>query len=222
MKYAKPITLISGLVLALSLPVSSALADSATVSAEKSANVRSGAGMNHPVIAWAMKGDSVEVLGTSGKWTQVQLKTGKTGYIYSSLLSAGAASTPSTPSTSGQATIQAEKSVNVRSGAGMNHPVVAWAMKGDTVTVLETSGKWSKVQLKSGKTGYIYSSYLQTNAATVTTGDVHLRSGAGTKYSVLAILKKGTPVTVLEKSGKWIKVSANGQTGYIHSAYCSK
>ncbi len=250
--------------------------------------------MNHPVIAYAMKGDSLETLGTEGKWTRVQLKSGKTGYIYSSLLGGGSGSSAS----GSAATIKAEKSANVRSGAGKDSAVIGWAMKGDQVTVLEKSGSWSKVQLKNGKigyihssllstggsgsnpdtpssatgdavivtknasstvnlreskngkviaslkrgaaltiiakdgdwyqvkagdkTGYVYASYVQKSASAQTTGDVNLRSGAGTSYKILRVLKKGTAVNVLERSGKWVKVQAGDTVGYIYGSYCSK
>lgn len=153
MNMKKSVTLLSGLVLAVALPISPALADSATVSAEKSANIRSGAGMNYPVIGWAMKGDKLEVLGESGKWTHVQLKNGKEGYVYTTLLNAGGTANAAT------ATVTAEVSANIRAAASAKSEVIGWAMKGDQVTVLEKSGKWSKVQLKNGKVGYIYSTY---------------------------------------------------------------
>lgn len=34
-------------------------------------------------------------------------------------------------------------------------------MRGDTVTVLEKGVKWTKVELETGKTGYIHNSLLK-------------------------------------------------------------
>ena len=86
MNIKKTMTMVSALTLAASLSFSGALADSAAVTAEKSANIRSGAGMNHPVIGWAMKGDTVTVLHKGAKWSKVKLSGGTVGYIHNSML----------------------------------------------------------------------------------------------------------------------------------------
>jgi len=229
MNMKKSITLLSGLALAISLPVSSALADTATVTAEKSANIRAGAGMNHPVIGWAMKGDTLETLGETGKWTRVQLKGGKEGYIYTSLLSTGSTGGSSVSST---ATITAEKSANVRAEANTKSAVIGWAMKGDKVTVLEKGAKWSKVQLKNGKVGYIHNSFIggassegsgESTAATATITaekSANVRAEASAKSDIVGWAMKGDKVTVLEKGAKWSKVQLkNGKVGYIHNSF---
>jgi Uncharacterized protein with a bacterial SH3 domain homologue len=57
---------------------------------------------------------------------------------------------------------------------------------------------------------------LYKAAATV---DVHLRSGPVTGYASLIVLKKGTIVNVIGKSGSWLKVTYNGKTGYAYADY---
>lgn len=230
MNMKKSITLLSGLALAISLPVSSALADTATVTAEKSANIRAGAGMNHPVIGWALKGDTLETLGETGNWTRVQLKNGKEGYIYTALLNGNP-----TGSVSSSATITAEISANVRAEASVKSEVIGWALKGDKVTVLEKGEKWSKVQLKNGKIGYIHNSFIggassegsgetSGTGATITAEvSANVRAEASAKSKVIGWAMKGDKVTILEKSGNWYKVQLkNGKTGYIHSNYCAE
>ena len=86
MNISKSVKLISGLTLAAALTVSTALADSATVTAEKSANIRDKASMSGKVIGWAMKDETVSILEKGGKWSKVQLENGLTGYIHNSLL----------------------------------------------------------------------------------------------------------------------------------------
>ena len=57
-------------------------------------------------------------------------------------------------------------------------------------------------------------------AANVTsTTDVNVRSGPGNSYSVLTMMSKGTTSANLGQSGGWVKVSVNGQTGYVYSKY---
>lgn len=57
-------------------------------------------------------------------------------------------------------------------------------------------------------------------AANVTaTTSVNVRSGAGNNYKVVTVLKKGQVVTQTGSSGNWIKVNANGKTGYVYNKY---
>ncbi|WDL96871.1 LCP family protein [Alicyclobacillus sp. ALC3] len=46
-----------------------------------SAYVRSGPGTNYSVIASVLQGQTVQVIGTSGKWDKIQLNSTQTGYI---------------------------------------------------------------------------------------------------------------------------------------------
>lgn len=45
-----------------------------------------------------------------------------------------------------------------------------------------------------------------------------LRAGKGAAYDEVATLKKGAKVTVIAREGKWLKVSADGRTGYLFEA----
>lgn len=57
-------------------------------------------------------------------------------------------------------------------------------------------------------------------AANVTaTTSVNVRAGAGNNYKVVTVLKKGQVVAKTGSSGNWIKVSANGKTGYVYGKY---
>lgn len=56
----------------------------------------------------------------------------------------------------------------------------------------------------------------------VTTADLNLRSGPGTQYSVIAVMPKGTSVTVLSVSGSWAKVIYGNKEGYAHTAYMTQ
>ncbi len=57
-------------------------------------------------------------------------------------------------------------------------------------------------------------------AANVTsTTDLNVRSGPGTSYSVLTVMKGGTSTAKLGQTGIWVKVNVNGKTGYVSSKY---
>ena len=66
---------------------------------------------------------------------------------------------------------------------------------------------------------------IGANAATVTgvtKANVNMRSGAGTKYKVVKVVKADKTVTILGQKGSWYKVKYNGKTGYISKSYVIK
>ena len=62
------------------------------------------------------------------------------------------------------------------------------------------------------------------NAATtgtVTASALNVRSGPGTNYASLGLLRRGTSVTVESVSGGWAQISFNGKTAYVSAEYVS-
>ncbi|HYF67819.1 MAG TPA: NERD domain-containing protein [Ohtaekwangia sp.] len=53
----------------------------------------------------------------------------------------------------------------------------------------------------------------------ITTSDLNIRTGPGTKYHVSFTLQKGDEVELLSKEGDWYKIKHLGQTGYVSSKY---
>lgn len=217
--------LLSAMALCASLSAT-ALADSATVTAEVSANIRDKASMSGKIIGWAMHGDTFETLGTTGNWTKVQLANGKEGYIYTKMLGTQSAPTGRT------AVVTAEISANIRDKASMSGKIIGWAMHGDAVTVIEESGSWSKVTLENGTTGYIHTSLLGKNEASsptdkktaVVTAEIsaNVRAKASMNGSVIGWVMKEDTVILLEQGSKWSKVElADGTVGYIHNSMLS-
>ncbi|MDO4173371.1 MAG: SH3 domain-containing protein [Eubacteriales bacterium] len=151
-----------------------------------------------------------------------------TGIVLTASMTAGAFAAGATANTS----------VNVRSGAGNNYPVVTCVSKGQSVTVNGSSGNWTKVTA-NGKSGYIYNKYLSngsssnpssgtsstpsttsTSSTTVySTLSLNVRSGPGTKYGVVTTMSKGQSATKVGVSGNWYQVKVNGKTGYVSSKY---
>lgn len=111
--------------------------------------------------------------------------------------------------------------LNVRSGAGTNHPIIDILVKDEAVQVLARNGKWSRISHEGG-TGYVFSSYLTKYAPRYANADnLNIRSGPGTSYKAIGVLEKGESILAGGKSGKWTKVSYNGQIGYVFSKYLS-
>ena len=66
-------------------------------------------------------------------------------------------------------------------------------------------------------TAVVCTSALAVNVTS--TADLNVRSGPGTSYSVVTVMKKGTSATKLEQHGNWAKVSVNGKTGFASMKY---
>ena len=113
--------------------------------------------------------------------------------------------------------------VNFRSGPSTSYLSLGSFNKGDKVEYLGTSGSWVKVKYNN-KTGYVYGSYVGNYATItqyVTAATLNVRSGAGTSYSVLGSLSKGTKVEVISTTNGWSKINYNGSIGYVSSQYLS-
>ena len=195
-------------------------------------HLRSGAGTDFSIIGNLSSGELITVLDNSNaEWSKVQTSSGAVGYCSKSYVK-----TLSALPEEGQGTgVLSGNFVNLRSGAGTDHPVIAMLYKNDTVTVLDNSNeKWVKVQTESGQVGYCNRMFLQisgpaeaqTEAAAsldraVTQDYLNLRAGAGFRYGILTVLAKGSVVEVLDDSdATWTKIRTNdGKVGYCSKDY---
>ena len=222
--------------LALSATASFANSNEGTVTAD-ALNVRSGPSTSYSITTKLYKGDKVEILETSNGWHKIKASNGKIGWVSGDYIkvSSGSTSQPSTSTT--KATVTAT-SLNVRSGAGTSYSVITKLPKGTVVDVLESaSNGWKKIKTSGGTTGWVSGDYLTTGSAgnsstnnstsqtsykaTVNTDSLNMRKGAGTSYSVITKLSKGTVVDVLESaSNGWKKVkTSNGTIGWVSGSY---
>ena len=179
-------------------------------------NFRSGPSTSYSSLGSFNKGDKVEYLRTSGSWVKVKYNN-KTGYVYGSYVGNYATITQYVTATT----------LNVRSGAGTSYSVLGSLSKGTKVEVISTTNGWSKISY-NGSTGYVSSQYLSDNTTStntttkyVTATTLNVRSGAGTSYSVLGSLSKGTKVEVISTTNGWSKINYNGSIGYVSSQYLS-
>ncbi|MBQ3520738.1 MAG: SH3 domain-containing protein [Firmicutes bacterium] len=136
--------------------------------------------------------------------------------------------------------------LTVRSGPGSSYSSIGTLKKGTTFVITskakDSSSKyWYKFDY-GDTVGYVSSSYVTTSSAgssssaeavtfkvgtTTAESGVNVRSGAGTSYSVLTVLSKGSVVTVTgsakASNGKvWYKYKySSSKSGYICSDYLS-
>ena len=133
---------------------------------------------------------------------------------------------------SNEGTVTAD-ALNVRSGPSTSYGITTKLYKGDKVEILETSNGWHKIKASNGKIGWVSGDYIKvssgstsqpstsTTKATVTATSLNIRSGAGTSYSVITKLSKGTVVDVIESaSNGWKKIkTSGGTTGWASGDY---
>lgn len=179
-------------------------------------NLRSGPGTGYSIITVMPKGAEVTVTGYSGNWAIVKYGN-YSGYASNTYLALK----------SGGTTYYTTGNLNLRSGPGTGYTILAVMPKGSAVTVLSTSGGWSRL-VYSGKTGYASASYLSTTppsgTTTVvryTTAALNLRTGPGTSYAIITTMPKGASVELLDNSTVWPKIKFGSYVGYASPSYLS-
>ncbi|MBE2224444.1 MAG: SH3 domain-containing protein [Anaerolineae bacterium] len=236
-------------------------------------NVRSGPGVEYPVVTSVFSNAPLAIYGKSGfnTWVQVGTANGITGWVNSTYIVmdvplsnlpvvGGTTATPpagatATPPAGTTATPPATRqipavgvvntgAVNVRSGPGYNFPIITIAYQGYTVTLLgrTADNAWAKVQMVDGTQGWINFGALDTTVpasslpitdapitppagtavGVVNTGQLNLRSGPGTEYSVVASVFNGHVVQLLGRNtfSTWLKVRLfDGQEGWSNAKY---
>ncbi|MEG2786814.1 MAG: SH3 domain-containing protein [Romboutsia sp.] len=119
-------------------------------------------------------------------------------------------------------------SVNFRQGPGTNYDSMGKLNKGDQVEYIDTAGSWVKIK-HNGTEGFVHGDYISGSSGgtdttvkeqkQVTASSVNFRTGAGTNYSVIRTLSKGTQVGYISESNGWAKINYNGTIGYISAQY---
>ncbi len=88
------------------------------------------------------------------------------------------------------------------------------------VIVVDKSGNWYKIQANK-KTGWIYGDYVKllSSKGTINANGVNFRSGPGTNFKVITVLRRSTGVTVLETAKAWNKVKIGSKIGYVSAKF---
>ncbi|WP_214731970.1 N-acetylmuramoyl-L-alanine amidase [Exiguobacterium sp. s195] len=111
--------------------------------------------------------------------------------------------------------------LNLRLSAATWSPVLLTIPSGSSVTYISTYGSWYKVSY-GGKTGYVASQYVSvsnTSAYYKTTDRLNMRLTAASWSDVVTVIPADATVKYVSRYGSWYKVTFNGKTGYVASAY---
>ncbi|MEO0829037.1 MAG: trypsin-like peptidase domain-containing protein [Pseudomonadota bacterium] len=119
-------------------------------------NVRPGPGTNYPYFTEILSGSQVQVLGSSGNWSNVVIPDGRQGWVYTPLLTR---TRPYVQQCSGQVVNLAPRSqYNAATGAGFlnvrakprNGRVISEVYLGDQVRVVARKDGWARLECLSG------------------------------------------------------------------------
>lgn len=140
--------------------------------------------------------------------------------------------------------VNAKPSLRIRSSSSETAAVVGSVPDGGRIKVLRTvsatttaggrNGQWMEVEYQ-GKTGYAFSAFLTPLSDwRRVTAQPHLnvRSAPDVTGKVIVAVKNGETVKVLERvssfqsvggeSGYWVKIEAQGKTGFVFDAYLER
>ena len=130
--------------------------------------------------------------------------------------------------------------LHLRDSSSTNSNIIETIYSNDSITVLSKNGAWYKVDVND-QIGYVYAYYLNvdynkaisnkpitpvvTPNSDLVVGEVvnssflHVRSGAGTNFSILEDIYLGNKVEVIKKIGSWYEIKINGKIGYVYDYY---
>jgi len=201
-------------------------------------NFRTGPSTGYTSQGKLDKYTALTVTGTNGNWYKATLtSTGKSGYVYKTYVTIGTTSATPTPVvTSGSSGYIKATQVNFRTGPSTSYSSQGKLDKNTALTVTGTSGNWYQVTLSSsGKSGYVYKTYVTIGTTSVTptpvitngtagyinASGVNFRTGPSTRYTSQGKLDKNTALTVTATSGNWYQVtlSSSGKSGYVYKTY---
>ncbi|MGM9930328.1 SH3 domain-containing protein [Pradoshia sp.] len=187
-------------------------------------NVRSGAGLDYPIVAKVEEGNRFTVLERKGEWLKIQVNDEKNGWVAEWLVTAkGENSEQESVSASG--TITAE-GLRLRKGPGTSYPIVSVLSKDTKVEVTGQSGSWVEIQAGSS-IGFISEEYIRMDSAdhtigTITADSVHLRSGPSPTAEILGKIKKGSSAEIINAENGWTNIQYQGHSYWISSQYINK
>jgi uncharacterized protein YraI len=127
------------------------------------------------------------------------------------------------------------ETLNVRSGPGTNYTIVGVLSRGESARFLGTVDiDWTKIDYR-GYEAYVFSAYVtnvvpdntpppQANdSITPIVDDLNVRSGPGTNYPPIGVLRLGQSLRNLGVEGfGWTKVEYQGNTAYVFSDYVTR
>ncbi len=178
------------------------------------ANLRWAPSLDSGIIDEIAAGTMVWALERNGSFYRCCTRDGRIGYIHKNLLQLKSTAdgvwnkTGVIRSSDGTAVVRSRAS---KSGQALYELKV-----GDRVRIGDSSGEWLRL---SGDGAYVYRTLVRFLSGAETTGNVNVRKGPGTSYSILRTLSEGEAVTLLATDGNFCRVDTGEEIAYVSRKY---
>lgn len=207
-------------------------------------NLRRGPGTEYSVVSTVKRGERLKALAKRGEWIRVERSDGVKCWIHSDLVRLEAGAPPRKPlppiDPSKMLVYPIGSRVTVWQTAIRNGDVVSYLTPSSPGRYLGTKGGWIWVMTESGQRGWVPGSEVRLvspedgdvfykvsdglwcmgkyQKSVITASAVNVRSGPGTTYAVIDLVRKGDVLLVLGRSGDWLNViSPAGKVGWVAS-----
>ncbi len=109
--------------------------------------------------------------------------------------------------------------LNMRSGAGIDHPVVGKISKESEISILKQNGNWLEITAPASLKLYI--SEARVNPDGTLNGELNIRSAMSTEAPILGVLPKGAKVERIdERRNGWVRIVPPESVKVYVSAFC--
>ena len=202
-------------------------------------NIRGGPGLSYPLVKTAKRGEKYSIVKEKGDWIEIQLSSGKTGWIVNWLVTKENESKAATAASSAESKNTMAKAntdqLRVRSGPGTSFRIVGLLNKGQEVTILDQNENWYKITFSFGE-GWVVRDFLEIKTVKqesektpapsnskgigVVDGDtVNVRQEPSATSPIIGKLTKGTSVTIYSKQNNWLEIGFSNLKGWANSEF---
>lgn len=215
------------------LPLDRGIAANETITiAADSVNIRKGPSLSYPLVKQVKKGDRFTIVKEKDDWIEIELSSGKTGWVANWLVKKSSSGSSTVSSNKNAAEANTDQ-LRVRSGPGTSFRVIGYLNKGQAVTILEENETWLKISASFGE-GWVAKQYISFKAGKtepkeenktesgdkgVVTDLLNVRKEPSTSGTVLGKISKGTTVTIYSKKNNWLEIKFNNQSGWVSAEY---
>lgn len=120
---------------------------------------------------------------------------------------------PSVSSNIIENTVKVDTILNIRNAP--NGTVVGKLKNRDSVDILDYQDGWFKI----GTDRWVSANYIHNAYGRVTASSLNLRSGAGTNYAVIGMIKRNENVRLLNQSNGWYMILVDKKFGWVSGEY---
>lgn len=212
-------------------PTYSEAANETVVITSNQLNVRKGPGLSYEIVSKVQKGMIFQLLKEEGDWFQIDLGSGKKGWVANWLVSKE--STQAVDTTSKKTATVTASSLRLRAGAGTSYQIIGSLQKGESLRIVKESGDWYEVESTIGK-GWVAKEFIQVkvkqspeNSAPtpavengqVTVNSLNVRSKPSLESNIVGKLDKGAIVTVHTKQNGWLEITFANKRAWISEEF---